>query len=103
MILANFVKVCFLLISHIINNNALIEAHSQLLFVACLIKENYSQDAITPIIHLSLHLANCCHDYGLLYLFWYYSFKRMNEILDKLLLQLLILILYLFQYLFIYF
>ncbi len=89
-ILTNFVKVCFLLVSRIINDNALNEAHSQLLFVAYLIEENYGLDAITPNIHLLLHFTDCNCNYGPLYSFWYYSFKRMNRILGKLLIQLLL-------------
>ena len=59
-ILANFVKACFLLVTRIIDNNALDEAHSRLLKVARLVKKNYRAEFITPNIHLSLHLAECC-------------------------------------------
>jgi hypothetical protein len=83
-ILAHFVRVCFLLTTRIIDENALDEAHSQLLRVAQLVEENYGPEVITPNIHLSLHLAECCRDYGPVYLFWCYSFKRMNGILGKL-------------------
>ncbi|GET59476.1 hypothetical protein RIR_jg1275.t1 [Rhizophagus irregularis DAOM 181602=DAOM 197198] len=38
---------------------------------------------ITPNIHLSLHIVDCCHDYGPLYSFWCYSFERMNGLLGK--------------------
>jgi len=82
-ILANFVRACFLLISRIIDNEALEEAHSRLLEVALLIENNYGPNMITPNIHLSLHLAECCRDYGPLYSFWCYSFERMNGILGK--------------------
>ena len=68
-ILANFVKACFLLVTRIIDNNALDEAHSQLLKVAHLIEENYGAEFITPNIHLSLHLTECCRDYGPIYSF----------------------------------
>ena len=82
-ILANFVRACFLLVSRIIDNDALNEAHSRLLSVALLIEANYGPDMITPNIHLSLHLAECYRDYGPLYSFWCYSFERMNGILGK--------------------
>ena len=85
-ILANFVKACFLLITRIIDNNALDEAHSRLLKVARLVEENYGAEFITPNIHLSLHFAECCRDYGPIYSFWCYSFERMNGILGKLML-----------------
>jgi hypothetical protein len=82
-ILANFVRACFLLTSRIINNNALDEAHTRLLMVARLVEENYGPAVITPNIHLSLHIAECCRDYGPLHSFWCYSFERMNGILGK--------------------
>jgi hypothetical protein len=83
-ILAHFVRVCFLLTTRIIDENALDEAHSRLLRVAQLVEENYGPEVITPNIHLSLHLAECCRDYGPVYSFWCYSFERMNGILGKL-------------------
>jgi len=82
-ILADFVRACFLLVSRIIDNDALNEAHSRLLSVALLIKKNYGPNMITQNIHLSLYLAECCRDYGPLYSFWCYSFERMNGILGK--------------------
>ena len=84
-ILANFVRVCSLLVCRTIDNNALDEAHSRLLTVAHLIEENYGQEAITPNIHLSLHLTECCRDYGPLYSFWCYAFERLNGVLGKIL------------------
>ena len=83
-ILANFVRACTILTTRIIEDDALDEAHSLLLKVACLIEENNGLEMITPNIHLSLHLTECCRDYGPLYSFWCYSFERMNGILGKL-------------------
>ena len=71
--------------TRIIENDALDEAHSLLLMVAYLIEENYGQEMVMPNIHLSLHLTECYKDYDPLYSYWYYSFKRMNGILGKLL------------------
>lgn len=88
-ILANFVRACSLLVCRIIDNNALSEAHARLLQVARLVEEHYGQEMITPNIHLSLHIAECCRDYGPLYSFWCYSFERMNGILGKSLYRLL--------------
>ena len=59
------------------------EAYDRLLKVGQLIEEHYGQQLITSNIHLSLHITKCCHDYGLLYTFWCYSFERMNGILGK--------------------
>ena len=82
-ILSNFVRACSLLVCRIIDAQALNEAHDRLLKVGQLIEEHYGQQLITPNIHLSLHLAECCRDYGPLYSFWCYSFERMNGILGK--------------------
>jgi hypothetical protein len=83
-ILTNFVRACFLLVSRVIDDNLLNVAHTRLLSVAQLVEENYGPEFITPNIHLSLHLAECCRDYGPTYSFWCYSFERMNGILGKL-------------------
>ena len=83
-ILANFVRVCVILTTRIVENNALDEAHSRLLNIAQLVEENYGPVMITLNIHLSLHLTECCRDYGPIYSFWCYSFERMNGLLDKL-------------------
>src|SRR5256884_8596997 len=83
-ILANFVRACSLLTCQIIDNNMLSQAHDRLLQVVKLIKENYGLKSITPNIHLSLYITDCCKDYGPLYLFWCYSFKRINGLLGKL-------------------
>ncbi|RGB38555.1 hypothetical protein C1646_755618 [Rhizophagus diaphanus] len=69
-ILANFVRACSLLVCRIIATNALREAHSRLLQVARLIETYYGKEMITPNIYLSLHIVDCCHDYGSLYSFW---------------------------------
>ncbi|CAI2196601.1 8540_t:CDS:1, partial [Funneliformis geosporum] len=54
---------CSLLVYRKIDNNILTEAHVQLLQVALLVEENYRSEFITPNIHLSLHITECCHDY----------------------------------------
>jgi hypothetical protein len=59
-ILTNFVKACFLLTTRIIDDEALDEAHNRLLTVARLVEDYYRPELITPNIHLSLHLAECC-------------------------------------------
>ena len=89
-ILSNFVRACSLLVCRTIGNNALNEAHNRLLSVARLIEETYGPEVITPNIYLSLHLVECCRDYGPLYSFWCYSFERMNGLLGKLLYRLLL-------------
>jgi len=107
-ILANFVRACFLLVPRIINNDALNEAHIRLLSVAKLIEAHYGPEFITPNIHLSLHITQCCRDYGPLCSFWCFSFERMNGILGEFLMQLFLqsllvddnLLLYIFRIIF---
>src|SRR6266498_2519036 len=82
-ILGNFVRACTLLVCRIIDDKILSEAHEHLLKVAMLIEENYGPERITPNLHLCLHIADCCQDYGPLYSFWCYSFERMNGILGR--------------------
>ncbi len=82
-ILGNFVRACTLLVCRIIDDKTLSEAHEHLLKVAMLIEENYGPERITPNLHLCLHIADCCQDYGPLYSFWCYSFERMNGILGR--------------------
>ena len=82
-ILGNFVRVCSLLVCRIIDNKVLNEAHDRLLRIGQLIEKHYGEHLITPNVHLSLHIAECCRDYGPLYSFWCYSFERMNGILGK--------------------
>jgi hypothetical protein len=84
-ILTSFVRACIILTTCIIENDTLDEAHSLLLMVARLIEENYEQEMVTPNIHLSLHLTECCKDYDPLYSYWCYLFERINDILGKLL------------------
>ena len=86
-ILENFVRACSLLVCRIIDYNILNEAHECLLKVATLIEENYELEKITPNLHLCLHIANCCRDYGPLYSFWCFSFERMNGILGDIIMQ----------------
>ena len=83
-ILGNFVRACSLLVCRIIDHNILNEAHKRLLKVVTLIEENYGPGRITPNLHLCLHIADCCQDYGPLYSFWCFSFERMNGILGGL-------------------
>ena len=82
-ILGNFVRVCSILVCRIISKDELNEVHSRLLKIGQLIEKYYGKELITPNIHLSLHIAECCCDYRLIYSFWCYSFERMNGILGK--------------------
>src|SRR3989440_8065577 len=60
------------------------EANRRLIEIVKLIETNYEKDKITLNLHLSLHLYDCSFAYGPLYVFWYFSFERMNGILGSL-------------------
>ncbi|GES85949.1 hypothetical protein RCL_jg26826.t1 [Rhizophagus clarus] len=60
------------------------EAHELLVKIIKLIEEHYGEGKITPNLHLSLHLCESSYDYGPLYLFWCFSFERMNGVLGSL-------------------
>ena len=47
------------------------------------IERVYGRGKITPNLYLSLHLTQCCFDYGPLYSFWCYSYERMNGLLGN--------------------
>jgi hypothetical protein len=82
-IIFHFVRACNLLVSRIVRQTCLDEAHYRLLTMAQLIEEHYGSAFISPNIHLSLHIKQCCLDYGPPYAYWCYSFERMNGFLGS--------------------
>jgi hypothetical protein len=83
-ILTQFVKICQILVSRIMERDLMNEAHERLINLIKLIERKYGPEKITPNLHLSLHLCECAQDYGPLYSFWCFSFERMNGILGSL-------------------
>ncbi|GET57088.1 hypothetical protein GLOIN_2v1786147 [Rhizophagus irregularis DAOM 181602=DAOM 197198] len=82
-ILVNFVRICSISVSRIVEVDFMKEAHQRLINLVKLIEENYGRDKITPNLHLSLHLCECSLDYGPLYTFWCFSFESMNGMLGS--------------------
>jgi hypothetical protein len=80
-ILIHFSQACSILVRRIVTSENLDAAHDHLIELLRLIETNYGKDSITPNLHLSLHLNECCKDFGPLYSFWCFSFERMNGIL----------------------
>lgn len=80
-ILIHFSQACSILVRRIVTLENLNVAHDHLIELLKLIEINYGECLITPNLHLSLHLNECCKDYGPLYSFWCFSFERMNGIL----------------------
>jgi hypothetical protein len=83
-ILANFVRVCNILVCRIVLIQGLEEAHMRLVILVKEIKRTYGSKKITPNLHLCLHLYECSLDYGPLYSFWSFSTERMNGLLGNL-------------------
>jgi hypothetical protein len=83
MILANFVRVCNILVCRSVSNNGLEEAHQRLLTMVKLIEKEYGPEKISPNFHLCLHICECALDYGPLYSFWCFSYERMNGLLGN--------------------
>jgi hypothetical protein len=82
-ILTSFSQACSILVRRIVTLDDLNIAHDRLFELLNLIEINYGDSFITPNLHLSLHLNECCRDYGPLYSFWCFSFERMNGILGN--------------------
>src|SRR6266536_5473257 len=82
-ILGYFVQTCNLLVIRIITEDDLKEAQERLEDMAHLIENTYGPEFITSNIHLTLHNADCCRDYGPVYSFWLFSFERLNGYIGK--------------------
>jgi len=82
-IIFHFVHACNLLVSRIVCRESIHEAHNRLFTMALLIEKHYGPAFISPNIHLSLHINQCCLDYGPPYAYWCYSFERMNGLLGE--------------------
>jgi hypothetical protein len=82
-ILANFVRVCNILVCRIVSINGLKEAHMHLVAMVKEIEKAYRPKKISPNLHLCLHLCKCSLDYGPLYAFWCFSTERMNGLLGN--------------------
>src|SRR5579859_778058 len=81
-ILTYFVHACLILTSRGLQKNELNEAFKRLLDMNKLIEQKYGQEKISLNLHLYLYICECALDYGPLSSFWYYSFERINRILN---------------------
>lgn len=84
-ILGHFVRACNLLVTRFITEDDLKEAQERLKSMACIIENEYGPEFITSNIHLSLHIPDCCRDYGPIYSFWLFPFERLNGYIGKIL------------------
>ena len=83
-ILTYFVRICNIFVQRILEVRFFEEISNRMIKIVKLIEHKYGRELITSNLHLSLHLISCSSDFGPLYAFWYFSFKRMNGILGKL-------------------
>src|SRR4051812_49433587 len=74
-------------VCRIVRQDLLKEAHKRLITIIKLIEQKYGAEKISLNLHLSLYLYKCAYDYGPLYIFWCFSFEKMNGILGKFLLN----------------
>ena len=82
-ILGHFVRACNILVARFITEDDLKEAQERLQDMAYLIEYVYGAEFITSNIHLALHIPDCCRDYGPVYSFWLFPFKRLNGYIGK--------------------
>jgi hypothetical protein len=54
------------------------EAHNSLVAFVQQVEELYGRDAVTPNMHLHLHLFECIIDYGPIPAWWCYPYERFN-------------------------
>ncbi|OAD70992.1 hypothetical protein PHYBLDRAFT_171051 [Phycomyces blakesleeanus NRRL 1555(-)] len=78
-----FVDACHLLTKPLINDKEIDEAHSKLQLFCTRFQTLYGKSAVTLNMHLHLHLGECVHDFGPIYAFWLFSFKRYNGLLKN--------------------
>jgi hypothetical protein len=89
-ILGHFVQACNLLVTKIIIEDDLKEAQERLEEMAHLIESTYGPEFIISNIHFALHIVDCCCNYGSIYSFWLFPYKRLNGYISKVLVIILI-------------
>lgn len=79
----HFVLACRHLCMSSITKTDLIIADRKLLDFCKSVEALYGKEAITPNMHLHLHLKDCIENYGSVYGFWLFSFERYNGLLGS--------------------
>ena len=70
-----FVSACRILNSPLISLDT---AHELLSGFCKEFERNYGSEAVTPNMHLHVHLTDCIRDFGPVYSFWLYCFEHCN-------------------------
>lgn len=81
--LQTFVIACRLLCKTSISKTDLFLADRKLLDFAIKFERLYGKEAVTPNIHLHMHLKSCIENYGSVFGFWCFSFERYNGLLGN--------------------
>ena len=79
----SFVLACRLICKPCISKTDLMIADKKFLHFATEYERINGKLAISPNIHLHLHLQECVQNYGSVYGFWLFSFERYNGILES--------------------
>ncbi|OAD80866.1 hypothetical protein PHYBLDRAFT_61913 [Phycomyces blakesleeanus NRRL 1555(-)] len=78
-----FVKAYCLLTKPFITVKETAEAYKYLQEFCIKCQTSYKKPAITPNMHLHLHLSKCINNFGPVYVFWLFSFECYNGLLKK--------------------
>ncbi|KAG1439495.1 hypothetical protein G6F56_012276 [Rhizopus delemar] len=80
---AMFVQACQILCAPSITLSDATHAHNLLKQFAIGVALHYGPEAVTPNMHLHLHLLEAIRDFGPIYSFWVYAFERLNGDIKK--------------------
>ena len=82
-ILGHLVRACNLLVARFVIENDLHEAQERLWDMTKIIERTYGPVYITSNIHLSMYIPQYIRDYGSVYSFWLFPYKRLNGYIGK--------------------
>jgi hypothetical protein len=81
--LQHFVLACSLICRRIITIEDIANSHQPFIEYVQDVEKNYGSSAVTPNMHLHLHLRECLLDYGPVYAFWLFKFESYNGMLGN--------------------
>lgn len=76
-----FVHACYLISPTILDHSVTEQATQLFREFGELVQDIYGEHAVTPNMHLHLHLGECISDYGPISGYWLFPFERMNGVL----------------------
>lgn len=78
-----FVKASIILLKREVSQTEVMESHRLLIVFCKKFEAMYGKEKCTMNMHLHQHLKRCILDFGPAYVFWCFSFERMNGILGS--------------------